>query len=326
MRFRPIAAAALLVALPLSTLRADELTIEAKIPLGSVQGRIDHLAIDLGRKRLFVAELGNNSVGVVDLVERKLVKRIAGLKEPQGVGYVPATDTLYVANAGDGSVRLYQGAELLPAARIDLGDDADNIRVDNDAGRVYVGFGRGALAIIDPVARAKIGEIKLKGHPESFQLEPGGAVSIWANVPDAGEVAVLDRNSRKQIASWPLRDTRANFPMAIDATGRRVIVVSRRPARLIAFAAETGAIAARADSCGDSDDVFVDAKRKVIYVVCGEGFIEVFEAGSLQRLGRIRTVPGARTAWFDPELDRLFLAVRASGAEGAAIWVFRTRS
>jgi YVTN family beta-propeller protein len=73
--------------------------LESKIPLGDVSGRIDHLAIDLPRRRLFVAELGNNTVGVVDLNERKVVHVIAGLKEPQGVGYLPSTDTLFVANA-----------------------------------------------------------------------------------------------------------------------------------------------------------------------------------------------------------------------------------
>src|SRR5690348_271296 len=78
------------------------LVLEAKIPLGDVKGRIDHLAFDPGRKRLFVAELGNDSTGVVDVGAAKVVSRIAGLKEPQGVGYVPWTDTLYVANAGDG--------------------------------------------------------------------------------------------------------------------------------------------------------------------------------------------------------------------------------
>ena len=80
------------------------LQLETKIPLGDVRGRIDHMAVDLKRQRLFVAELGNNSVGIVDLANRKLISRIPGLKEPQGVGYEPTTDRLYVANAGDGSV------------------------------------------------------------------------------------------------------------------------------------------------------------------------------------------------------------------------------
>src|SRR5262249_20156918 len=85
--------------------------LESKIPLGDVSGRIDHLAIDLARRRLFIAELGNNTVGVVDLSERKVSHVIAGLKEPQGIGYLPSSDTLFVANAGDGSVSLFRGSD-----------------------------------------------------------------------------------------------------------------------------------------------------------------------------------------------------------------------
>src|SRR5262249_56036606 len=81
--------------------------LESKIPLGDVSGRIDHLAIDLPRRRLFVAELGNNTVGVVDLNEQKVQHVITGLKEPQGVGYVPSSDTLFVANGGGGGVVLF---------------------------------------------------------------------------------------------------------------------------------------------------------------------------------------------------------------------------
>src|SRR3954452_12269652 len=88
----------------------DVLSLERKIPLGKVEGRIDHLAVDLARHRLFVAELGNGSVGVVDLEQGKLLKRIGGLKEPQGVGYVPGSDSVYVASAGDGTLRRYAGA------------------------------------------------------------------------------------------------------------------------------------------------------------------------------------------------------------------------
>ena len=105
----------------------SSLELETKIPLGDVKGRIDHMAIDLPRRRLFVAELGNDTVGVVDLNEQRVRHVITELKEPQGVGYVPSSDTLFVTNAGDGSVLLFRGAEYAAAGRIDLGDDADNI-------------------------------------------------------------------------------------------------------------------------------------------------------------------------------------------------------
>src|SRR3954454_11169613 len=135
------------------------LVLEDRIALGAVAGRIDHFAFDAERRLLFVAELGNNSVSVVDLKSRKLMRRLPELTEPQGLAYHAATDTLYVANAGDGSVRLYQGGDFAPQGRILLGDDADNVRIDSWRNRIVVGYGKGALAVIDPGSRTKIGDI-----------------------------------------------------------------------------------------------------------------------------------------------------------------------
>ena len=297
--------------------------LEAKIPLGDVRGRIDHLAIDLARQRLFVAELGNDSVGVVDLKDRKVLRTISGLKEPQGVGYVPSTDTLYVANAGDGSLRLFRGDNYSDAGRIDLGDDADNIRVDAAAKRVIVGYGSGALAVIDAVSRSKIADIALKGHPEAFQLSRDGS-RIFVNVPNAREIAVADRNAGKQVASWPMRVAAGNFPMALDDEAGLVFTVFRNPAKLGVFAMRDDGGVATSDTCGDADDIFFDAKRHRLYVSCGDGSLDVIEAlGAFRRVARVPTIAGARTALFVPDLDRLFLAVRAQRGEPAALWIFQ---
>ena len=148
------------------------LQLEAKISLGNVAGRIDHMAYDTPRNRLFVAELGNNSVGVVDINARKVIHRISGLKEPQGVAYLASRDLLYVTNGGDGEVRIHRGSDFSPAAVIPLGSDADNIRLDPSGNRIVIGYGRGALALIDPAGGAKVVDIPLKAHPESFQLDP----------------------------------------------------------------------------------------------------------------------------------------------------------
>jgi len=150
------------------------LILETKILLGQVSGRIDHLGIDLKRQRLFVAELGNDSLGVVDLTAGKVLRRIAGLSEPQGVAYVASSDSVFVANAGGGSVRVLRGEDLAPIGRIELGADADNVRADTARKRVLVGYGKGALAAIDPVSRSKIADIRLKPHPEGFQIDETG--------------------------------------------------------------------------------------------------------------------------------------------------------
>jgi DNA-binding beta-propeller fold protein YncE len=321
---------------------ADEpLVLEAKIPLGRVFGRIDHMAIDVRRQRLFVAELGNDSLGVVDLKTASVVKRLPHMAEPQGTGYVAATDTVYVASGLDGMVRLFHGADLAPAGMIALGQDADDIRVDDKAGQVVVGYGAGGIAVIDAATGKLHGTIHLAEHPEGFALWRD---RIFVNVPDARQIAVIDRAAQKQVASWPTHDGRANFPLAIEGEGERVVSVFRRPARLVAFSPVDGRSLASIDTCADADDVFADAKRHRLYVSCGEGAVDVLErrGNTYRRLARVPTAPGARTSLFVPELDRLYVAVRAvtgaanPAAKGAAptpsapagltppaIWVFR---
>ena len=299
---------------------AASLSVEVKIPLGDVRGRIDHLAVDLGRQRLFVAELGNDSVGVIDLQQRKVIKRLSGLKEPQGVAFEASADTVFVANGGDGSVRSFSGGELNPLARIDLGVDADTLRVDR---HVWVGYGRGGLAAIDPASGRKIADIPLRGHPESFRLDPDER-RIFVNIPDTGEIAVLDRKAGKQIASWKTAPLTANYPLILDSA-ETVLAVFRHPARVGVFRKQDGRLVQAVDTCDDSDDVFADPKRGRLYVTCGAGFIETFvrDGKGYRSVGRISTSAGARTSLFVPELDRMYLAVRGQRNVPAAIWVLK---
>lgn len=320
-----------LAAYPLPTATAAEppnpvktLEIEAKIPLGDIHGRIDHLAVDPGRQRLYVAELGNDSIGVVDLKTSKIIRTLSGFHAPQGVAYVHSTDTVFVASAGDGSARLFQGPDLTPVGNISLGSDADNVRVDEEAHRVFVGYGEGGIAVIDADSRRKIADIALHAHPESFQLETSSQ-RIVINVADADEIAVADRTTNKQIASWPTRDLDANFPLALDEPHQKILVVFRHPAKIVTFSMNDGHLLSSVNTCGDADDLFIDQRRNRIYVSCGAGFIDVLagHGESYVSIGRIPTASGARTSLFVPALDRFFLAVRSAGATPASIWVFR---
>ena len=198
---------------------AAPLVLEAKISLGQVNGRIDHLAVDLKRRRLFVAELGNDSLGVVDLATQKVLRTIAGLSAPQGVAYEPTTD------AGDGSVRVLRGEDLSVVGRIDLGDDADNVRIDAARHRVLVGYGDGALAVIDPTTRAKVADTPLKAHPESFRIDGDRA---FVNVPDGR--LIQGRRSRegrggRQLLADPAQPTRRTSRWRSTPEAKRLLVV-----------------------------------------------------------------------------------------------------
>jgi DNA-binding beta-propeller fold protein YncE len=310
---------------PLSAQASPPLVLETTIPLHGVHGRIDHMAVDLPRKRLMVAELGNNTVDIIDLGAGTVVHRISGLREPQGIGYAARADTILIANAGDGSVRLFNAGDFSPAGRVELGDDADNVRIDPRNGLAVVGYGSGGLALIDPAARTKIADIPLPAHPEGFRIDPSRGRS-FINIPEAHQIAVVDLDARRVVANWPRRNASANFPMAFDPSKLLIASVFRSPPTLLLLDPATGEERKRLATCGDADDVFFDPRRARIYISCGAGEVAVLEnkGADWAALDTVHTASGARTSLFVPELDRLFVAERARllGSE-AAIRVYR---
>lgn len=302
---------------------APPLHRERVVELPGVQGRIDHLAVDASSRRLFVAALGNDTVEVIDLAAGRRLHTIRGLAEPQGVLVVPERRRLFVANRRDGTLRVFDATTFAEIAAVRLGADADNLRRDGE--RVWVGYGDGALAAFDFEGR-KLAVVPLAGHPESFQVESNGG-RIFVNVPDAHQVAVVDREKASVIATWPTGAAAANYPMALDEAAGRVYVVCRRPARLLAFAADSGKLLSVTPTVGDADDVFFDAAKQRLYVTGGEGAIAVLrraDGDRWQEVARLPTSAGARTSLFSAELGRLFLAVRRQGAAAAAIWEYPT--
>jgi len=299
-----------------SHVEKDLLHLEAKIPLPGVDGRIDHLAYDAVGHRLFVAALGNNTVEVVDISTRMRLHSITGLHEPQGVQYLPTLDRLVVANGGDGACTFYDGKNYTETGRVALGDNADNVRFDGS--RVYVGYGSGAIAIIDPAAMQKLSDLPLKGHPESFQLGDSGQVFI--NVPDAGEIVAGDLGTRSVRSRWKNSGASANFPMALDRQGGRLFVAYRHPAQLRILDSRTGVVKVSVPCVGDADDVFYDNVSELVFVSGGEGYIDVIRGSTL--VNHIATRKGARTGLWVPKERKLVLAVPSRGGEEAALWVY----
>lgn len=295
------------------------------IPLPGVEGRIDHLAIDLAARRLFVCALGNGTVEVVDLEKGQRVQSVPGFKEPQGIVFMPRTKAVVVASGGDGRLTFLDGPPFKPTRTISLGDDADNVRYDAEHERIYVGYGDGALAIVDALKGERVGEVPLEAHPESFQRESSGR--IFVNEARRARVAVVDVEKKAVTSRWELGGASANYPMALDEAHHRLFVATRQPPRLIVFDTGTGTIVASFDSDADADDVFHDAARHRVYVICGGGSVVVYDQASPDRYSeraRIRTAEGARTGLFCPEIGRLFVAVPHRARPAAEIRVFAT--
>ena len=295
------------------------------IPLPGVTGRFDHFAIDAKGHRLFVAALGHNTLEVLDIAAGQRLKSIAGLHKPTGVLYLASPNQIGVANGDDGTFKLFDGSSYELLKSLGALDDADNVRFDAKAGTIYVGYGAGALAVIDAATMKQTGSIKLPAHPESFQLEAQGP-RIFVNVPDAQQIAVIDRQKQSATARWPMTEFRDNFPMALDEANRRLFIGCRKPARLVVFDTTTGKSVTDIEISGDTDDLSYDAARKRLYLSCGEGFVDVVaqrDADHYERIERIATVPGARTSFYSSQLNHLWLAVPQRGRQSAEIRTYQ---
>jgi DNA-binding beta-propeller fold protein YncE len=296
------------------------------IPLDGVEGRFDHFGVDAEGKRLYLAALGNNTLEAVDLDAGKRVQSVGGLKKPTGIRVLPGSRRLVVASGDDGRVRVFD-PDLKRVGTVNDLDDADNVRLDPQGKLAYVGYGDGAIAVIDPQQPKKVGEVRLDGHPEAFQLESGGN-RIFVNVPTADQVAVIDRQNLAVVAKWPVREARSNFPMALDEANHRLFVGCRKPAKVLVLNTETGKTVATVDCCGDTDDLFYDPGSKRLYVTGGEGCISVIEQADpdhYRLLGNVPTAPGARTSLFVPELGLLYVAFPHRGNRPAELRVFKPR-
>ena len=299
------------------------LTPVGTIDLPGVEGRIDHLAVDMAAQRLYVAALGNNTVEVLDLKSSTHAKSVPGFREPQGIVVLPDAKLVAVANGQGEGVQFIDASDVRATRAVKLGEDSDNVRYDPVAKRLFVGFGAGALAAVNPADGKVLGEARLSGHPESFQLERSGS-RVFVNVPTADQIAVVDRAAMKVIATWPVVGAKANFPMALDEANHRVFVGCRRPAKVLMYDTATGKESGSFDIVGDTDDLFWDASRKRLYVSGGDGYLDVFQedAARFARVAHVATAAGARTSLFVPEQSRLYLAVPHRGNQKAEIRIY----
>jgi DNA-binding beta-propeller fold protein YncE len=294
------------------------------IALRGPESRLDHLAIDTRRGRLFIANMANSSLDVVDLTQGRPLRQIPEQRGIQGIAYDPDLDHIFVGNGKDGVLNVFDGRDyrLLKALPF---PDADNVRYQEQSRLVYVAHAEKAIGVVDAATLRVRAEIALPDSPESFQLEKGRP-RLYVNVPAAREVSVVDLSKHAVVGHFPLTQ-QANYPLALDEKGHRLFVGTRKKPMVLVIDTETGKELAAVPIPGDTDDLFYDAARKRVYVSCGEGVLAVLREtsrGSFEVEARIPTFRLARTSLFDPESGRLYLVVpRRPGTAGPEVWVYR---
>ena len=267
----------------------EHLTLIKTIELPNVSGRIDHMAISQENKIVYMAALGNNTVEVIDLDKGSVRHSIKNMDEPQGVCFIPKSNELVVANGGNGKCIFYNASTYETIATIKLDNDADNVRYDALRDRVYIGYGNGAIAVIDANSHRQVSEVKLPAHPESLQPDQKNDL-LFVNLPDYNSIGVIDLKNLILTTSWKTDGLRANFPMTLDTTSNSVIIGFRHPSLLVRYDAFACKEQNRTELIGDVDElvIFYYAPAREIFASGGGGELSMSLKTKIPRSKKLR--------------------------------------
>jgi DNA-binding beta-propeller fold protein YncE len=323
-------AAGLLLMLATGSATAEEpttLKLLQTIQLKGAAGRLDHMAIDSKHGRLFVANLSNNSLDIVDLKAGKLIKQVPDQKKIQGIAYAADLDRIYVGNGIGGECNVFDGTDYSLLKSITL-PGADNVRYLPSRHLVYVGHAEKALTAIDAQTYEVKAEMKLPGRPEGLQVE-SKRPRLYMNTVDPTALVVVDTDKNEVLHRYPVKLADRAYPLAVDEANHRLFLGLRKKPSMVVMDSETGEEVTSVSIPEDIDDLFYDAKNKRLYASCGVGALAVVrqrDADHYEPLETIPTVKLARTCFFDPAGERLYLGVpRQEGEEGPTIRVYQPR-
>jgi hypothetical protein len=317
------------------------------IPLPGVAGRLDHMGVDLEKKRLFVAATGNNTLEVVDLAGGKVTKSLSGFKNTQDALFLGGEfNKLYVSSL-DGHVRVFQGETFSRIQDFKIEPDPNRLFRDPTTNLIYFGYG-GANAGFDAYGRVGILQSKpgaghdqlvadmiaptpRPGHLAQMAMDDNGILLIC----DSGADLIYQFETRKRelIKSWPARGDGA-ADMALDLIQHRLFVGTRTPPEMTVYDSVSGKEVQSMPAPETMDGVYYDAGLKRTYVTGGRwygtakaspGWIYVYQQRDPDHydvISRIKTRPGSGTSLLVPQFNRFYVASQAIGEHEAAILVF----
>ena len=311
------------------------------IPLPDAEGYLDHMAVDLKGQRLFLPVEQQKGIEVIDVRAGKVIHTITGFgKYPRKTIYLPESNQIWVDD-GDGTCKVFAGDsyELIqtiklyePNALPDPSLIPDNGKYDPASHRFYIAItfdylnravvkqgATGSIAIVDTKAGKYLGQIPVDAtDPAGIEVDPSES-RMFVILGDTGQVAAIDLEKRKVIATWPITGGPQPHTMSQDQAHHRLFIGSRvkpghlyEPGKMVVMDSETGKVVQALDSVGGADEIQYDPASRRIYLSGSTGFVDVFQQldpDHYQLLAKVPTGALAKTGLFVPEWKRYFSAV-----------------
>lgn len=161
----------------------DPVTLDSEGAVGIEVGRSPaHVIADPQGKLAYVTNGTDDTVSVVDIAQRKVVRKIVVGDSPHGMRMSPDGREIYVANTGDDSVSVIDVAEAKEGARIPVGEAPVQVAFAPDGLRVYVSSSAGnSVSVVDTATRKQIASVPVGRKPIQLFVTPDGRYVYVAN-------------------------------------------------------------------------------------------------------------------------------------------------
>jgi len=312
------AALALLSTLPLyAASKTEPLSLITTQPIADLQGGdFDHFAVDLKRDRLFVSAEKQQTIEVFNLKTGEHIQTGSGVvKTPHTLAFVPDKNELFVADGGDGSCLVLDGADLHLIKRIPLEAGPDAGIYDPQTRIFYVGNGgRGAktdfsyLSEISVDQQKEIGRIRVESNNLESMAIDHRTDKLYVNLRDKKKVGIIDLKSKTVAQTWDVPELNLNTPLAYDIKNHRLFIGARKPGKLFILNSENGSVIQTLDIVDISDDMTYDAAHHRIYVSGAEGLnvIAQKDADHYEVVQKMDTL-GGKTSEYVPSLKQFYV-------------------
>lgn len=278
-------------------------------------GGWDYLTFDKDGQRLFITR--GTHVMVVDAKSLKQTADITDQVGIHGVALAPEFNKGFISNGGDNTVAVFDLKTLKVTDKIKVGSRPDAILYEPYSKHVFTFNAQSQdTTVVDAATGKVVATIPLGGKPEFPASDRKG--KLFVNIEDKNEIAVVDVNANKAIATWPLKGCDEPSALAFDVEHGRLFSGCGNKTMIVTDAGSGKLVTTVLIGNGVDAGAFNPNTREV-FMSCGEGVLPVIHQDTPDKYSvkqTVTTARGARTMALDADGKTIYLVTAQFGEKG----------
>lgn len=171
-------------------------------------------------RRAYVANIGSDTVSVIDLNLGLLLQNLSTSAEPEGIAVTPDGSEIWVSNRDADTVMVFNATTLAMEVEFGAGETPIRIEMTPDGRHALVtNAGSNELWVFDVENRSEVARIAVGEAPIGLLIDPDGKRAYVANV-DADYISVIDTSTWEVVG-------RLEAGSAPDGLGFSVVTIGR---------------------------------------------------------------------------------------------------